>query len=64
MTISPGYRRFTAVHNIARGYHLCLFLPNLEGAETDLDEATARKVFECEWQRSTDLEARRLRRRP
>ena len=63
MTIPPSYRWFTAVHNIAPGYHLCLFVPYFEGAETDLDEATARKVFD--WRlKKTDLQARRLRRRP
>ena len=46
MTIQPGCRWFTAVHNIAPGHRLCLFVRNLEGAETDLDEATAREVFE------------------
>ena len=38
ITIPPGFRWFAAVHNIAK--------PNLEGAENDLDEATAREVFE------------------
>ena len=45
MTIPPGFRWFTAVHNIAPGFRLYLFVPNLEGAETDLDEATAREIF-------------------
>jgi hypothetical protein len=43
MTIPPGCRWFTAVHNSAPGYRLCLFVAKLEGAETDLNEATARE---------------------
>jgi hypothetical protein len=59
MTIRPGYPWFTAVHKIAPGYHLCLFVLNFEGAETDLDEAIARRVFEW-WLKKTDryIEAR------
>ena len=58
MTIPPGRRWFTAVHNIAPGYRLCLFVLNLEGAETDLDEATAREVFEWVAEPYRDIEAR------
>ena len=46
MTIPPGWRIFTVIRNIAPGFRLCLFIPNLEDAEPDLDEAAAREVFE------------------
>ena len=58
MTIPPGHRWFTAVHNIAPRYRLCLFVRNLEGAETDLDEVTAREVFEWVAEPYRDIEAR------
>jgi hypothetical protein len=44
--LPPGWRWFTAVRNVAPGYRMCLLVPNLEGAETDLTEAVAREVFE------------------
>ena len=46
MTIPPGFRWFTAVHNIAPGFRLYLFVPNLEGA-VGLDEATAPVIFQA-----------------
>ncbi len=54
MTIPPGYRWFTAVHNIAK--------PNLEGAENDLDEATAREVFEWVAEPYREIEVRKAAR--
>jgi hypothetical protein len=58
MTTMPGCRWFMAVRNIVPGYRLWLFVPNLEGAETDLDEATAREVFEWVAEPYRDVEAR------
>ena len=62
--IPPSYRWFTAVHDIAPGCHLCLYVPFLEGAETDLDEATARKVFEWAAEPYRDKEAQLRKARP
>ena len=44
--LPPGYRWFTVVRNVAPGARLRLFVRYLEDAETDLDEATAREIFE------------------
>ena len=53
MTIPPGYRMFMVVRNIAK--------PNLEGAETDLDEATAREIFEWVSEPYREIEAQMCR---
>jgi hypothetical protein len=44
--LPAGYRWFTVVRNVAPGARLRLFVRYLEDAETDLDEATAREIFE------------------
>ena len=36
MKIPPGCRMFTVIRNFAPGFRLCLFIPNLEGADPDL----------------------------
>ena len=50
--VRPGCRWFTAVHNIDPDFRLCLFVPNLESAET----ATAREEWVAEPYR--DVEGR------
>jgi hypothetical protein len=42
-----GCRVFTVVRNVAAGIRLRLYVRGIEGAETDLDEATARAIFEA-----------------
>ena len=42
-----GCRIFAVVRNIAPGARLRLYIRGLEGSETDLDEATARAIFEA-----------------
>jgi hypothetical protein len=44
--LPPRCQFFVAVRNIAPGVRLRLFVPGLEGSETDLDEATAYAIFE------------------
>src|SRR6478736_6971651 len=44
--IPPGCRLFTVDRNIAPGVRMRLFVWNLEGAETDLSAAVARRIFE------------------
>jgi hypothetical protein len=43
----PFCRVFTVVRNISPGVRLRLYTYGLEGSETDLDEATARAIFEA-----------------
>lgn len=43
----PGCRVFTIVRNIAPGARLRLYAYGLEGAETDLSEATALAIYEA-----------------
>jgi hypothetical protein len=43
----PGCRIFAVVRNIAPGVRLRMYIRGLEGSETDLDEATARAIFEA-----------------
>jgi hypothetical protein len=54
----PGCRIFAVVRNIAPGVRLRLCIRGLEGSETDLDEATARAIFEA-WatSRTREVEA-------
>ena len=55
----PARPRWFIVHpHIAPGYRLCLFVLNLEGAETGLDETTAREIFEWAAEPYRDVEAR------
>ena len=44
--VPPGTRIFVAVYNIAPGVRLRMFLRGLEGADTDLSEASARAIYE------------------
>jgi len=44
--LPPGYRWFTVVRNVAPGARMRLFVRYLEDAETDLDEETAKEIFE------------------
>lgn len=44
--LPAGCRIFTVVRNISPGVRLRLFVRGIEGAETNLDEATAREIFE------------------
>ena len=42
-----GFKFFTLVRNIAPGVRMRLYVPAPEACETDVDEATARAVFEA-----------------
>ena len=42
-----GFRLFTLVRSIAPGVRMRLYIPAPEGVETDVDEVTARAVFEA-----------------
>ena len=46
-TVPNGCRVFTAVRNVGPGMRLRAFVYATEGAETDLDEANARSIFEA-----------------
>jgi hypothetical protein len=45
--VPPDCRLFAIVRNVAPGIRLRLFTAGLEGSETDLDETTARTIFEA-----------------
>jgi hypothetical protein len=42
-----GFKFFTLVRNVAPGVRLRLYIPPPEGCETDVDEVTARTIFEA-----------------
>jgi hypothetical protein len=46
MFVHKGCRIFTVIRNVAPGIRLRLYTQNVEGSETDLDEATALAIFE------------------
>ena len=59
LTPPAGFRWFTAVRNVYSGARLRIFTLNAEAAEIDLDEATARRIFELlETPFTRELEAR------
>jgi len=43
--LPQGWRWFLALRNIAEGRRVALFAPHLDDADTDVDEGTARDVF-------------------
>ena len=47
MSAPPGCRFFTVVRNIATGARMRFLVLNMEGAETDLPETTARAIWEA-----------------
>ena len=57
-TVPPGFRWFTVVRNVYPGARIRLYVMNLEDAETDLDEATAREIFEWAETPVREVEAR------
>jgi hypothetical protein len=46
MTAPAGVRLYIAVRNVKPGFRLRVYLTAREGMDTDVDEATARMVFE------------------
>ena len=63
VTVQPGFRWFTVVRNVYPGARIRLFVMNLEDAETDLDEATAREIFQwgrTPWVREVEARLRKF----
>ena len=61
MTIPPGCRMFTVIRNIAPGFRLCLFIPNLEGAEHRPGRGRGARVFEWVAEPYREVEAQMCR---
>jgi hypothetical protein len=61
-TPPPGWRWFTIVRNVASGVRARLYTVYYEDAPTDVDEATAREIYEyLETPRTRELEAQLLK---